>query len=609
MRDMSGGRMHRMGQNEMNGDRRSFGAAKPHKKYVFSRLWRYLSRYKLLIILSAVLVSSSKLLELWGPRLAGKAIDAIGTKAGGVDFATVGHYVILMLISYGLAALLSYILSVMMVKLSRLVVYRLRKDVFESLSTLPVSFFDRHQTGEIISVITYDIDTVNSSLSTDFLQVCLSIITVVGALYMMLRIAPRLVLIFVFMVPASILITRFITKRSRPLFRERSARLGELNGFVEEMLDGQKTTRAYNREKVFLSRFDKKNEEAVRAYTKAEYIGSMVGPSNTLINNISLALISMFGALLYLGGSIGLGDISSFVLYSRKFAGPINETANIFGELQSALAAAERVFRLIDELPEAPDDERAEVLKDIYGNVELQHVSFGYEKNKPIIKDMNIKADKGKLVAIVGPTGAGKTTIINLLMRYYDYDTGKITIDGKDILHVTRDSLRSAFTMVLQDTWLFNGTIFENIAYGKENATLEEVVQAAKAAHIHSFITKLPQGYNTVLSTEGLNISKGQKQLLTIARAMLQGSKMLILDEATSNVDTQTEIQIQASMRELMRDRTCFVIAHRLSTIQNADVILVMRDGMIVEQGTHDTLMAAGGFYYELYHSQFVAYE
>lgn len=609
MRDMPGGRMNRMGQNEMNGDHRSFGAPKPHKRYIFSRLWKYLSRYKLLLILSAILVTSSKLLELWGPRLSGSAIDAIGTKAGEVDFETAGYYVILMIISYAAAALLSYILSVLMVKLSRLVVYRMRKDVFNSLSTLPVSFFDRHQTGEIISIITYDIDTVNSSLSTDFLQVCQSVITVAGALYMMLRIAPRLVLIFLFMVPLSILITRFITKRSRPLFKERSARLGELNGFVEEMLDGQKTTRAYNREKVFIARFDQKNEEAVKAYTKAEYIGSMVGPSNSFINNISLALVSMFGALLYLGGSIGLGDISSFVLYSRKFAGPINETANIFGELQSALAAAERVFRLIDELPEAPDDKRAEVLEDIYGDVELEHVFFGYEPGKPIIKDMSLKAEPGKLVAIVGPTGAGKTTIINLLMRYYDYESGKITIDGKDILQVTRDSLRNAFTMVLQDTWLFNGTIFDNIAYGKENATMDEVIAAARAAHIHSFITKLPQGYNTILSTEGLNISKGQKQLLTIARAMLQDSKMLILDEATSNVDTQTEIRIQASMRELMRDRTCFVIAHRLSTIQNADIILVMRDGVIVEQGTHDSLMAAGGFYYELYHSQFIAYE
>ena len=324
------------------------------------------------------------------------------------------------------------------------------------------------------------------------------------------------------------------------------------------------------------------------------------------INNLSLALISIFGSILYMAGSLSLGNISSFVLYSRKFSGPINEFANIIGELQSSFAAAERVFRLIDEPAEPADTENAVTLTDIFGNVKFENVSFGYEKGKEILHKLNLDAPKGSVIAIVGPTGAGKTTIINLLMRFYDVDSGKISIDGLDIKKVTRESLRKAYTMVLQDTWLFHGTIFENIAYGKENVTLDEVINAAKAAKIHNYIMSLPKGYDTILSDNGVNISKGQKQLLTIARAMLLDSKMLILDEATSNVDTQTEHRIQDAMLKLMKNRTCFVIAHRLSTIKNADTILVVREGNIVEQGTHSELMRSRGFYYDLYHSQYV---
>lgn len=357
-----------------------------------------------------------------------------------------------------------------------------------------------------------------------------------------------------------------------------------------------------------LDRFDKKNEEAIDAYTVAEYYGTMTGPGVNFINNMSLTLVSVFGALLYLRGSIGLGDISSFVLYSRKFSGPINEIANIIGDLQSAVAAAERVFRLMDEPPETPDSEYAKVLQEVYGDVAIRNVEFGYEPGKTIIKNFSLEAKPGSMVAIVGPTGAGKTTIINLLMRFYDVDKGGIYVDENNIYEVTRSSLRSAYTMVLQDTWLFHGTIFDNIAYGKENVTLEEVEQVAKAAHIHNYIMSLPDGYQTMLSDNGINISKGQKQLLTIARAMLLDSQMLILDEATSNVDTQTEEQIQAAMRSLMQGKTCFVIAHRLSTIRNADNILVMRNGGIVEQGTHEQLMAGDTFYKELYYAQFEGY-
>ena len=481
----------------------------------------------------------------------------------------------------------------------------MRRDVFENLSRLPVAFFDQYQTGDIISIITYDIDTVNQSLSNDFLQIMQSVVTVLFSLVMMLSIAPVMVLIFVVTIPVSILLTKFITSRSRPLFRVRSKKLGELNGFVEEMLNGQKTTRAYGREEQVVGAFDEKNKEAVDANTKAEYYGTLAGPSVNFMNNTSLALISVAGSLLYLQGGIGIGDISSFVQYSRKFSGPINEAANIIGELQSAFAAAERVFRLMDEMPEKSDDEKAHILKEVYGEVLLKDVSFGYQPDQPILKEFNLHAKAGRQIAIVGPTGAGKTTVINLLMRFYDIDKGCILLDGQDTYQIQRDSLRGAYTMVLQDAWLFHGTIYENLSYGRENLTMEEVEQAAKAAMIYSYIEKLPEGFRTQLSDNGVHISKGQRQLLTIARAMLSDARMLILDEATSNVDTRTEMKIQKAMRSLMADKTCFVIAHRLSTIRHADLILVVQDGRIAEQGSHEELMEKRGMYYQMYDAQF----
>ncbi|MDE7326165.1 MAG: ABC transporter ATP-binding protein/permease [Lachnospiraceae bacterium] len=587
------------------------GRSESHKpkdiKGALFGLWGYLRQYRFFLMLALVLTISGNLLALVGPKLSGKAIDAIEPGKDAVDFDTVFYYAGLMVLFYIASSFFSYLLSVVMQTISRRMARQMRDDVFHKLLSLPVGYFDTHLSGDIISRVSYDIDVINTSLSTDLVQICASVITVAGSFAMMVTIEPKLVLVMVITIPMSVFYTKYMAKKTRPLFRTRSVKLGEMNGFVEEMVSGQKTIGAYAREEVVTGRFDAVNKEAVDAYYTADYYSCLVGPTVNFINNISLALVTVFGAVLYLLGSMSLGNISSFVLYSRKFSGPINEAANIISELQSALAAAERVFKLLSEEAEAEDLPGVVQLDDVRGNVVMKGVSFGYTRERTIIKNLYITADAGNMVAIVGPTGAGKTTIINLLMRFYDVDAGGIYVDGHETRELTRASLRRAFAMVLQDTWVFGGTIFENIAYGREDATMQEVVAAAKAAHIHSYIMRLPDGYRTVLSENGVNISKGQKQLLTIARAMLLDAKMLILDEATSNVDTRTEIRIQKAMRRLMAGKTCFVIAHRLSTIQNADQILVVDGGDVVEQGTHGELMEKRGFYYQLYASQFEA--
>lgn len=576
-----------------------------NKKNTLKRLMTYLFIDKKRIIAAVVLSIASNLLALVAPRFSGYAIDSIKLGTGHVDFGRVFYYCAWMVGLYILSSCLAYILAQIMLEVSRKIAYTLRKNLFDHLMTLPVGFFDTNATGDIISRISYDIDTVNTSLSSDLVAMCASIITIVGSFAMMIAISPKLTLVFAVTVPISVIMTKKITAVTRPMFRKRSKKLGELNGMVEEIISGQKTLKAYSQEENTIDKFKKKNTEAVDAYYRADYYGAMVGPSVNFMNNVSLTLISIFGAISFLHGNMTLGNISSFVLYSRKFSGPINEAANIMSEFQSALAAAERIFRLMDVAPEEPDSEKARVLQEVYGHVEAKDVSFGYTKDKIILHDLNLDAQPGSLTAIVGPTGAGKTTLINLLMRFYDVDSGAIYVDGNEIRTITRDSLRKSYAMVLQDTWLFQGTIYENIAYGNENATMEDVIRVAKAARLHSYIMNLPDGYDTVLTDEGTNISKGQKQLLTIARAMLLDAKMLILDEATSNVDTRTEIQIQKAMRELMKGKTCFVIAHRLSTIVNADRILVVKDGNIVEQGTHKELLARKGFYSQLYYSQY----
>ena len=577
------------------------------KSAVILRTLKYLLCYKPMLAGAVALTVTSNLLALIAPSLSGKAIDAI-VGPGNVEYPTVFLNCGLMLGFYIISALLGFANSVLMINLSRRVVYDMRKQVFEHLADMPVGYFDKNQTGDLISRLTYDIDTINASLSNDLMQICAGSITVIGSAVMMYRYAPVLMLVFLITIPTMIFITVLRVKKVKPLFRRRSAMLGELNGYTEEMLSGQKTIRAYGKEKVMISRFDKHNDEAIEAYYLADYHGSVIGPSVNLINNLSLSFISMFGAMLYLfTPSFTLGSLSSFVLYSRKFSGPVNETANIISEIQSAASAAERVFRLLDSGTEKlAAGTGADLTPAGTGNVDIAHVTFGYEPERTVLSDISVTIPAGSTVAIVGPTGSGKTTVINLLMRFYDIESGEIRIDGRNTAKMPLEAVRKSFAMVLQDTWLFAGTIAENIAYGAENASRADIENAAKAAGIHEFILSLPDGYETVVDENGVNISKGQKQLITIARALLMNCPMLILDEATSNVDTRTELQLQKAMEAVMQGKTSIVVAHRLSTVQNADNILVIKDGVLIESGTHRELLALpGGFYRSLYESQF----
>lgn len=584
-------------------------------KNIFLRLCGYVLNYWYLFFPTVILTLFSNQLALLGPKYSGEAIDALATSAG-VDFNTVYTNTVKMIICYVISAIMSYILSVIMIYLSQKIVYTMRKQLFEKLTNLPVGYFDTHPTGDIISHISYDIDVVNSTLSHDLVQIMTSIYTVIGSLIFMWNISKPLIIIFVITIPISIIFSRYRSKKVRPLFHIRSKKLGELNGYAEEMLSGCRSIQAYSMENEISHRFNEKNRNSMDAYYEADYQGCIMGPSMSFINNLSISLVMIFGGILYMYSQNGiakvgsiffitLGGVAQFVQYSRKFAGPINEFANILSELQSAFSAAERIFKILDEEPESADRLNAKVLTSVNGEVDFKNIVFGYTPDKTILKGINFSALSGKTVAIVGPTGAGKTTIINLLMRFYDATSGSITVDNINCKDYTRKSLRQAYTMVLQDTWLFGGTVFENIAYGKEGATLDEVKLAAKASKIHTYIESLPEGYNTILTDDGVNISKGQRQLITIARAMISNSNMLILDEATSNVDSRTEVQIQQAMNELMKNRTCFVIAHRLSTIQNADLILVLQDGIITEQGNHNELLERKGLYSTLYNSQF----
>ncbi len=588
----------------MPGPGRDVGAVATNKKAAMVRLLRYFLSYKWRVLAAFLLMVGSNLFALLGPWLSGAAIDAIDLEAG-VDFAAVGFYCLWMAIFYVASSALSYLLTVLMVRLSQTIVRTMRQDVFDKILSLPVGELDRVAAGDLINRISYDINTVNASLSNDILQAATGVITVVGAFIGMVLTSLPLLGVFVITIPISVFITVKRSRTVRPLFRRRSAKLAELNGFSEEMLSGLNTIRAYGREGEICAKFDEKNTEAADAYYAADYYGSLIGPSVNFVNNLGTVLISTAGSFFYLFGMISVGNISSFLLYARRFSGPINEFSNIMGEIQSALAAAERVFRLLDAPPEAPDSPDAVELTDVRGDVCFENVHFSYDGERTILSDLSFEAKAGQTIAIVGPTGAGKTTLVNLLMRFYDPQGGRILLDGKDVRSYTRRSLRAAFTMVLQDTWLFEGTIFENIAYGKEGATRAEVERAAREANIADLIEGLPQKYDTMVTDGGVNLSKGQKQLMTIARAMLSPAKLLILDEATSNVDTRTELLIRGAMARLMEGKTSFVIAHRLTTVRNADLILVVNGGDIVESGRHEELLRRGGFYSEIYNAQF----
>ncbi len=582
-----------------------------HQEKNYSKIAKKLFSYILVewkwFLLAIVLVVSSNLLVLWGPRYSGAAIDTL-TKSE-IDFNETYKNVYLMLFAYLGSSVLTYISTRVMIRVSEKVILNMRQDTFEKIVDVPIKYIDTHQAGDLVSRISYDLELVNRAISDNIVSIVAALISVLGSFSMMMSISPSLSLIFLIIIPIIILFTRYRIKKTRPLFSLRSRKLGEMNGYVEEILNGQKTIQAYEKEEYFSNEFWLRNSTSIDAYYKADYQASINFPTMGFLTNISIALVSIFGSLMYLDGAFSLGFLSSFILYARQFSFPINQIAGVVAEVQSALSAANRVFALLEQDNEKPDSKEAISLEDVKGKVEFKNVSFGYDDDNMVIKDFNYVADPGTLTAIVGQTGAGKTTLINLLMRFYDPQEGDILIDDIPYKNIKRKSQRSAFAMVLQDAWLFKGTIKENIVYGKPDASMEEIKKAAKSAHIDHFIEIQKDGYDTILDEDAENLSQGQKQLMTIARAMILNRPMLILDEATSNVDSRTEIQIQDAMNKLMEGKTSFVIAHRLSTIKNADNILLLSNGEVIEQGNHEELLAKKGEYYKLYTSQFISDE
>ncbi|MEJ6527493.1 ABC transporter ATP-binding protein [Exiguobacterium sp. USCH10] len=585
-------------------------------KVTFRRLLAYLKPRRNTLIAVFVAAILSTVFMIAGPKIMGIAITELfegayakftGVPGAEIDFTRIGQILSLLAGLYVISSLFNYVQQYLMSGVAQKTVYDLREDVNKKLERLPLKYYDGRSNGETLSRVTNDIDLIGSTLQQSVTSFITSIVTIVGILIMMLSISPLLTVISLVSLPLTIFAIRPILKRSQQYFSDQQRHLGRLNGHVEEMYTGHAVVKAFGREETAVREFDEVNEELYDAGRKAQFISGIIMPMTMFIGNISYVLISVVGGILVTQRSISIGDIQAFITYTRQFTQPITQTANIANIVQSTVAAAERVFELLDEEEEVKEVttyrlERAE------GNVAFRHVDFGYGENL-LIQDMNLDVKTGQTVAIVGPTGAGKTTLINLLMRFYELNDGEILIDGKDSRKMSRQDLRHTFGMVLQDTWLFNGTIRDNIAYGKTGATEDEIVNAAKTAHADSFIRTLPDGYDTVLNEEANNISQGQKQLLTIARAVLANPPIMILDEATSSVDTRTEILIQQAMKRLMNGRTSFVIAHRLSTIKDADLILVMDQGRVIEQGTHESLLEAGGFYEDLYNSQFAEKE
>jgi ATP-binding cassette, subfamily B, multidrug efflux pump len=605
-------------------------------KVTTKRLVDYLSPQKYNFLAVLIFAVASTVFNILGPKVMGKATTKLGEgiiakythymqlqlavqrkmpisvinniknqPVPSIDFTYIGQILLMMVALYVISALFSFIMSYIMASVSQRTVYTMRNDVKSKLDRLPLKYFDARTHGEILSRVTNDMDNIATTLQQSLTQLITSFVTVIGILIMMLTISPVMTLIALITLPVSMFITAFIAKKSQKYFADQQKSIGALNGHVEEMYTGHKIVKAFGHEEDSIVEFEKINEKLYNVGWKAQFMSGVIMPALSFVNNIGYVVICVVGGLMVAKNKIEIGDIQAFIQYMRQFTQPIVQLANIANVIQSTVASAERVFEVMDETEESKDREDSTVIEFPKGDVRFEHVRFGYKEDAILMEDLSIDVKEGQTIAIVGPTGAGKTTLVNLLMRFYEIQGGRITVDGVDIKNIRRGDLRTMFGMVLQDTWLFNGSIRDNIAYGREGATEEDIINAAKAAHAHHFIKTLPEGYATVLNEEASNISQGQKQLLTIARAILADPSMLILDEATSNVDTRTEVLIQKAMTNLMKGRTSFVIAHRLSTIRDADLILVMNHGAIIEQGSHTELLSKGGFYADLYNSQF----
>lgn len=577
-------------------------------KSTWLRIFKYMAAHRLLLLGSAFSALISVLASLAGPLLIGKAIDRM-LGQGAVEFDVVFRLLSWLAIIYALGSLFSWLLAYLTNRLAYQTVNALREEMYDRLNNLPLTYHDNHPQGDSISRFVNDMDAISDGLLQGFSTLLTGIVTIAGSIVLMLYTSPIMTLAVLLSAPASYYVARYITRSSQQLFRDQAKMVGELNGYAEEMIGGQKVVQAFRYEERSYEQFSDMNQRLYETGIKSQFISSLSNPSTRLVNNITYSVIATVGSLMVIAARITVGDLSSFLIYANLFAKPFNEVTGVISQLQAATASAQRVFKVLDEEVEPADSSRSASLPRKQETIEFRHVRFAYRQDRPLISDLNLTVPPGTRIAIVGKTGAGKTTLVNLLMRFYDVDAGEIRIGGVNIKELTRDSLRQAFGMVLQDTWLKSGTVRENIAYGKPEATEAEVVAAAKAANAHSFIKRLPEGYDTVISGSGEQLSQGQKQLLTIARVMLVDPPMLILDEATSSIDTLTEIRIQQAFQRMMQGRTSFVIAHRLSTIRESDVILYMKDGDVVESGSHEELLSRGGHYAELYNSQFAAEE